>query len=599
MSDTAGRWSGRVFWIGVVLFILALALRVLFLQATDDATGPYSPYYKGDTPTWLDYAAAIRSSATFDLGLPLRPPGVAYAVAVLWNGQADGFLYLRLTWCLLGAAVVALLFMAVLRSFDLRVAVFTALFAAASTGLMIVSTSPNNEIPYLLLVFGSFIAWEEARHRPRLHSLFAWSALNGLACLIRVEHVLFFALVSAYLAWSWSRGQKDQTLWKQSFARLALMLGFFILPLIPWHVHTWSQIENFNTKPLALDTATDRAYLQLEQSLAGLAWSKDADQELAALPVFSQRTMASFVAATVAMRGGAELNGDDFMIIDEAFGSRPEPVAAYPFVSVYGGLNFYLANNPQATGGFSRAPLDDPPPLTGGREAYPGFLINGLPPPDLTLSYPPHLEALNHGYRLGLDWLLEHPGDFAALALKKLSRFWAGISMGFTGYNLPLGLSGTRGIADMVVPEYSTGVAAWRWAGFAVLLLALWSARRHAALVPWLLLAATKLITTVGFYGYAREGVVLIPVFALLTALLVMRELPRHAWFPFHFTGSPDTGKWLRISFFIALALIVVEGSRWMSKPVLMLDGRQVGVDEPFSTTQYRQRQLKVSRAPD
>ena len=39
--------------------------------------------------------------------------------------------------------------------------------------------------------------------------------------------------------------------------------------------------------------------------------------------------------------------------------------------------------------------------LAGGPSRYPGFLITGLPPPELTLTYPPHLEIVNHGYRLG------------------------------------------------------------------------------------------------------------------------------------------------------------------------------------------------------
>jgi len=599
MPESGVKWSGRILWIGLLLFACALALRVLFLQASPDASGPFSSYYKGDTPTWLGYASAIRSSETFDLGLPLRPPGVAYAVAALWNGEPGGFLQLKLIWCFMGAATVALLFLAVLRSFDLRVAVITAFFAAASTGLIIVSTSPNNETLYLLLVTGSFTAWEKVRQRPCLRSLFLWSALNGLACLVRVEHVLFFALVSAYLAWAWTRDLQDGRPWKQGLTRLALMLGLFILPLIPWHVYTWSQIEQFNNQPLAMNTATDRAYLQLEQNLAGLAWSEDANRELAALPVFSQRSMANFVAATVVIRGRQQVTGDDFMIIDEAFGSRPQAIAAHPFVSVYGGLNFYLANNRQATGGFSRAPLDAPPPLAGGPRAYPQFLINGLPPPELSLSYPPHLEALNHGYRLGWEWILNNPGDFLSLATNKLGRFWSGVSMGFTGYNLPLGISGKRGIADMVVPENSGGVALWRWAGFAILLLGLWSARREPALVPWILLASTKLITTVGFYGYAREGAVLIPVYALITGLLVMRGLPRYAWYPWRCDGRPDSAKWLRASLLTAMVLVAVEGSRWVSKPVLTLDGRQVGVTEPFSATQYRDRHLKVVKPSD
>ena len=182
MSSSAGKWSGRVLWFGLLLFILALVLRVLFLQAMPDTADPFNPYYKGDTPTWLDYAKAIQSSQPFDLGLPLRPPGVAYLVAFLWNGQENGLLSLKLIWSFFGAATVALFFLAVLRSFDLRVAVIAALLASASTGLLILSTSLNNETPYLLLVMASFTLWESIRHRPRLRTLLFWSALHGLAC---------------------------------------------------------------------------------------------------------------------------------------------------------------------------------------------------------------------------------------------------------------------------------------------------------------------------------------------------------------------------------------------------------------------------------
>lgn len=594
MPELDRKRTSRVLWIGLVLFVLALTLRVLFLLATPDAVGPYSPYYKGDTPVWLDYATAIQTSTPFDLGLPLRPPGVAYLVAFFWNGQQSGFLFLKLVWSFLGATAVGLIFLAVLRSFDLRVAVVAASITAASTGLIIVSTSPNNEAPYLLLVMAGFTLWESIRHRPRLRSLFLWSTLNGVACLIRVEHVLFFALVSAYLVWNWTRCPSQRWEWKQGLRQAVLMLVLFILPLIPWHLYTWSQIELINQKPLAINAATEQAYDQLEQRLATLGWNAEANQQLAALPVFSQRAVANFVAATVAVRGGLAVTSEDFNIIDEAFGSRPEPIAAHPFVSVYGGLNFYLANNPFATGGFTRAPLDTPPPLTGGPSRYPSFLIYGLPPPELTLSYPPHLDILNHGYRHGWDWIRANPGDYLLLALNKIRIFWAGITMGLTGYNLPIGISGTRGVADLVIPEASAGVTAWRWAGFAILLLALWTARREAALMPWLLLLTTKLITTVAFYGYAREGAVLIPVFALLVGLLVAQGLPRYSWFPFHLNAIPNAKNWLRMTCALALILITIEGSRWASKPVITIEGQEIGILEPFPATEYRERQLRV-----
>jgi len=594
MSSSEVKWSGRVFWIGFLLFVLALVLRLIFLHATPDAVGPYNSFYKGDTPTWLDYAQAIQSSRPFDLGIPLRPPGVAYLVALLWNGQESGFLSLKLIWSFFGAAAVALLFFAVLRSFGLRVAFIAALVASASTGLMIVSTSINNEAPYLLLVLASFTLWEPIRHHPRLHTLLFWSVLHGLACLIRVEHVLFFALVSAYLVWAWSQLPGQEWGWRKNLGRGLLMLTLFALTLIPWQLHIWSQIERFNQEPLPTNRTTEQAYLQLERALEGQRWTDDAILEKETIPAFCRRPMSNFVAATVAVRGGTEVSEKDFRIIEEAFGSRPEPIDAYPFITIYGGLNFCLANNPQARGGFTRAPMEAPPPLKGGSSRYPGFLIAGIPPPDLTLSYPPHLEIVNHGYRLGWNWIVSHPGDYLALALSKIRIFWSGVTMGYTGYNLPMGISGIRRLVDLVVPEGGTGIAIWRWVGLAVVLSGLWFGRREEALIPWMLFLATKVIATVGFYGYAREGVVVIPVFALLLGLLITRGL---TWLPglqALASTSPRVRRWFLLRSALALMLIAVEGLRWNSEPAVTLDGREVGAVDPFPGPEYEERRLRV-----
>ena len=43
----------------------------------------------------------------------------------------------------------------------------------------------------------------------------------------------------------------------------------FSLPLIPWPLTLWSQLEHFNQKPLPGTRATEQVYMQLEQALEG------------------------------------------------------------------------------------------------------------------------------------------------------------------------------------------------------------------------------------------------------------------------------------------------------------------------------------------
>src|SRR6185369_9011446 len=107
--------------------------------------------------------------------------------------------------------------------------------------------------------------------------------------------------------------------------------------------------------------------------------------------------------------GGREVRGEDFHILEDAFGYFPKPLRRFPFVSSYGPLNFYLANAPAARGGFDRSPLEAPPPLAGGRDRYPAFLVQGLPPERLTFVYPPHLHLFNDGYALGKKAIADHP----------------------------------------------------------------------------------------------------------------------------------------------------------------------------------------------
>ena len=564
----------------LAIFAASLLVRILFWRATPDHAWGWSAYLKGDGPLWLEWARAIAAGRPFELGLPIHPPGAAYLAAFFWNELPSGIPFLRLAWIFLGSLVPLLVFLAAERSFGLRVAAVAGCWTAIANGLLVLSTSIDNETPYLVLAVGSIWLVEDLRERPTSGRLLLWSALNGIACLFRVEHVLFWILTLAFLAVGWMRRRGAGG----ALAGAAASLFFFAFPLVPWHLTAWGAIRRFNEEPRQLNPTEERAVSAVENGLAGIPWTPEARRERDRLPAFLRRTASAFVLATVAHRGGREVRGEDFGILDQAFGYRPKPLHRFPFVSSYGPLNFALANDPRSTGTFDRSLLADPPPLAGGAASYPPFLVQGLPPGDLTFVYPPHLRLFNEGYSVGWSWIARHPADFARLARRKAWIFWSGAASGLTGWNAPTGLSGPRRPVDMVTPDDGTLATIWRVAIFVACVAGAIVGRRNGALCPWLLFFATRLFVAVAFFGYARQGASAIPGVAVLVAFALERVVP-----------SQVAGRALtRLTVLLFLLGVGAEAARFVSRPAVHIDGLSVGEVDPFPPGDHREQRVEV-----
>ncbi|WNG40136.1 hypothetical protein F0U61_45475 [Archangium violaceum] len=179
-------------------------------------------------------------------------------------------------------------------------------------------------------------------------------------------------------------------------------------------------------------------------------------------------------------------------------GLEPLPVLAP--VTVYGPINFAMANHAGATGGFTPE------------------LINRLGQDGrLDAANPAHRHLLLHGYEEGLRWMSEHPADAARLLAAKLGRWLDGLSLGFGVSNLPGGLQGARAPVDVFVPE-----STWlKWPLTLLLLLgaglSLLAPYRTFSLFTLVLLH--RALITLAFFGYTRGMLVLFPVLVPLILL--------------------------------------------------------------------------------
>ncbi len=200
-------------------------------------------------------------------------------------------------------------------------------------------------------------------------------------------------------------------------------------------------------------------------------------------------------------------NGVRMAAVDERLaGQLAEPLPRFVPLTIYGPINLALANNPQADGTFSRA-----------------FLSSRSGAPVLDLKDPQHLELILHGDRIAWSWMRENPGAFGRLLLRKWGLFFSAWKLGWTQWDWPGGLNGVRRPVDVFTPDSAAGYAlALPLAVLGLLVCAATpgAPRRWAVLVA--LLTASGMITTGLFFGYVRQGLVLLPFWLTLTAAAVV-----------------------------------------------------------------------------
>jgi len=171
----------------------------------------------------------------------------------------------------------------------------------------------------------------------------------------------------------------------------------------------------------------------------------------------------------------------------------PEPLPVVVPISLYGPLNFALAQREDEIF-FSRRTL--PPPPDGGLAA-------------LDPTFPPHNEAILHGYRLGLAEIAAHPGRFLARTAAKVGHSLRALAFGWTFREWPR--SASTWIRQPVDIAHGQGGL---YTAFALLMVGLgaWALRRQKTfLAVGGVLLASRLAINAAFFPYLRGVLVVAP----------------------------------------------------------------------------------------
>ncbi len=190
----------------------------------------------------------------------------------------------------------------------------------------------------------------------------------------------------------------------------------------------------------------------------------------------------------------------------------PGQLPTTALVSIYGGLNFWLANHPGADGTFDRSVMTDP---TGQGQ--------------ILLTHPAHFEAVTHGYARGWQAIRQAPRAWGRLVRKKVVGAAGAYAHGYGVQNWGASLAGTRQPVDLMTPHRTGGL--WLHLALAAAgAVCLWRRTGAAATVLLHLPVLVKWVAIVLFFGYARLANLTMPILLIDVALalaVTLRALTR------------------------------------------------------------------------
>jgi hypothetical protein len=258
---------------------------------------------------------------------------------------------------------------------------------------------------------------------------------------------------------------------------------------------------------MGLGTLTRAEHLGLWPFLLLYAWT--ARERTSAPGPWALRWGAAVAVSLLVLVPGAVRNLDTMRELN-ARAPHLEPLPTWVPVTVYGPLNFAMANHAGATGGFTPALINQ-----GG--------MNG----QLDASRPEHRALLLHGYARGLAWMMEAPGAAVRLGGAKLALWLEGLALGLGVSDVPGGLTGERAPVDVFIPD-----ASWLQWPLAALLAAGMLLSLKAPYAPFRLLSLVvlhRVLVTLAFFGYARGLLVVFPALLPLLVLPLKVLSERHA----------------------------------------------------------------------
>lgn len=429
------------------LTLLAWLHRLLFLASNRDRSWPFTIFYEGDAETYFRFARTLLAGKVYDNGVPYHPPGFALLLAGVHSLLGAGSIDARIPHLATKAAL--------------------ALFASLAVGLLYLLVRP-----YLGRVVATLAALLAVYH----------FGLSVLALAPVTEGAYLTLLTAALLLWSRrfdhplaapralpSDTDEVRPGWKAAVG-LGVLCGAMAL----------TRAESILVSALLVAIG-----------LLG-AWKRREAEGWRAFRVWVLVVLAALLTIAPWTVRNAKRLGE----LNARLGSRlAETLPTFVPLTIYGPLNLALANNARANGTFSRAAL----PAQEGSD-------------QLELSNPEHLRYVLHGGGIAWDWIRENPGAFARLVARKWALFFSAWKLGWTQWDLPGGLKGVRQPVDVFTPD--SWIAAAITAPFALL------GFLYGAAIPggprrwtWiaLLLTACGLVTTGLFFGYVRQGLLVLP----------------------------------------------------------------------------------------